>query len=201
MTASRASQLNRRNNQPHTTIDGMNVTSISATCRVVLIAVFAAAMPAGAQPSTAVRNVLQGTQGEYWVDPSTGLMWAAKDNGKDLNWRKATEYCHDLRLAGHSDWRLATIDELERIYDESANASGLAGKNGHGTSWHVKGNLFLTGSQWSSTQRLDDRGHPNGLVWYFDFGNKYRGSDDGSRFSGRFSDYDRRALCVRHSGE
>ena len=130
-------------------------------------------------------------------------MWAGKDNGKDVNWRKATEYCRDLRLGGYSDWRLATIDELEGIYDSTANAPGLgAGKHGdQASTWHVKGNLFLTGSQWSSTQRVDDRGRPNGLVWYFDFLNRYRGSDDGSRFSGRFSDYNRRALCVRHSAE
>jgi len=49
----------------------------------------------------------------YWVDPDTGLMWAGKDNnGKDVNWRQATKYCRNLRLAGYSDWRLPTIDEL-----------------------------------------------------------------------------------------
>jgi hypothetical protein len=39
----------------------------------------------------------------YWVDPSTGLMWAGRDNGKDVNWHKAMKYCRDLRLAGYSD--------------------------------------------------------------------------------------------------
>jgi hypothetical protein len=81
---------------------------------------------------------------EYWVDPSTGLMWAGKDNGKDVNWHKATKYCRDLRLAGYSDWRLATLGELEGIYDKNANAPG---RDGQGAStWHVKGNLFLTGN-------------------------------------------------------
>lgn len=35
--------------------------------------------------------------------------------------------------------------------------------------YHVKGDLFLTGDQWSSSQREDDRGHPTARVWYFDF--------------------------------
>ncbi len=65
----------------------------------------------------------------YWIDPSTGLMWAGKDNGKNVNWRKAVKYCRDLRLAEYSDWRLATIDELQGIYDYSAKAPGLAGKH------------------------------------------------------------------------
>ena|ERR1051326_4034168 len=77
---------------------------------------------------------------DYWIDPSTGLMWAGKDNGKDVNWHKAMKYCRDLRLAGYSDWRLATLGELEGIYDKSANSPGLMGPSGNGTAstWHVK---------------------------------------------------------------
>src|SRR5215813_6645582 len=105
-------------------------------------------------------------------------------------------------MAGYSDWRLATIDELEGMYDYEAHAPGLAGKNGKAAStWHVKGNLFLTGNQWSGTQILDNRGRASGLVWYFDFENMSKGRDDGSRFSGRFSDHFKRALCVRRAGE
>jgi hypothetical protein len=140
------------------------------------------------------------TQGRgFWIDSTTGLMWAAKDNGRDINWRNASKYCRDLRLAGYSDWRLASIEELEGIYDETANAIGLgAGRQGNkSTAWHVKGNLFLTGTQWSSTQKLDLSGNPSGLVWYFDFWNKTRSIQDGSRFSGRFAGHGRRALCVR----
>jgi hypothetical protein len=58
----------------------------------------------------------------YWIDPATGLMWAGKDNGKDVYWRKARKYCRNLRLGGYSDWRLATIEELQGIYDKNANA-------------------------------------------------------------------------------
>ncbi len=56
----------------------------------------------------------------YWIDPSTGLMWAAKDNGIAVTWHKAASYCRDLRLAGYSDWRPATLDELASPADKSA---------------------------------------------------------------------------------
>lgn len=164
----------------------------------VLVFLFAVITVAGAQSTK--EDLKRGTQlSGHWVDPSTGLMWAGKDNGRDVNWRTATKYCRDLRLGGYSDWRLATIDELEGIYDITANAPGLgAGKRGDKASnWPVKGNLFLTGNQWSSTQRMDVGGRPSGLFWYFDFWNRHKGSDDGSRFSGRFANCNRRALCVR----
>ena len=157
---------------------------------------------AGAQSSSEVRGQAQETQVRgYWIDPSTRLMWAGRDNGKDVNWHKATQYCTKLRLAGHSDWRLATIDELEGIYDKAANAPGLAGKHGDDPfPWHVKGNLFLTGRQWSSSQIPDDRGRNSGGVWFKDLSNGYKGSGDGT-WSGRGEDYFMRALCVRRSGE
>jgi|HubBroStandDraft_6_1064221.scaffolds.fasta_scaffold1415540_1 hypothetical protein len=63
-------------------------------------------------------------------------------------------------------WRLA---ELEGIYDSSASTPGLAGPGkGRAVAWHVKGNLLLTGNQWSSNRRNDDRGHPSGYAWRFD---------------------------------
>jgi len=56
---------------------------------------------------------------KVWEDPSTGLMWTVEDSGTDLNWNQANAYCEELTLAGHSDWRLATLEELEGIYDRS----------------------------------------------------------------------------------
>ena len=81
-----------------------------------------------------------------WVDLSTCLMWAGKDNGKDVSWRRAMKYCHGLRLDGYSDWRLANMAELQGIYDKTVEAPGLAGpaKTPRAFTWHVKGNLFLT---------------------------------------------------------
>lgn len=158
-----------------------------------------AAMIAGAQSSTRVQGLAQETQVRgYWVDPSTGLMWAGKDSGKDVSWKTAVKYCRVLRLAGYSDWRLANIAELQDIYDKTAEAPGLAGRHSEEpTTWHVKGNLFLTGNEWSSSYRQDDRGHFSGYVYYFDF-NEGKPNDDPTGWPYPFSF--RRALCVRSSG-
>jgi hypothetical protein len=130
----------------------------------------------------------------YWVDPATGLMWAGKDNGENVNWHRAMTYCRDLRLAGYSDWRLPTIDELQGIYD----ASGFAAPPLHkGAEWVLagkpKGGLLLTGArEWSSNRVLDDRGHNTGIAWQFDFPHGERWGYDPLGYSGSL-----RALCVR----
>lgn len=157
------------------------------------------AMVVGAQSLAQERGLAQDIQmSRNWVDPSTGLMWAARDNGQDLTWKQAMKYCHDLQLAGYSNWRLASIGELEGIYDKDANAPGLMGPSGKGTAatWHVKGDLFLTGNQWSSTQKNDGRGHPSGWAWRFDF-------NEGQSFDGDEVTFhtNKRALCVRGSGK
>ena len=169
--------------------------------KAATLLLFVSALIASAQSTPGSQGVTQDTQSRgSWTDPSTGLMWAGKDNGKDVSWKKAMKYCRDLRLAGYSDWRLATLSELEGIYDKNANAPGLARLGGPAKgsdfTWHVKGNLFLTGNQWSSSQRIDDRGHPNGYAWYFDF-NEGRPNNEPTGFPYSFTN--RRALCVRGS--
>ncbi len=54
------------------------------------------------------------------LDTKTGLMWAAKDNGEDINWRDAKKYCESYRGGGYTDWRMPTLDELEGLYDENS---------------------------------------------------------------------------------
>src|ERR1700682_4061313 len=125
---------------------GVCIVKCWAKFAVLLLSV--AAIQASAQSAPEGQGGAQETQIRgFWTDPSTGLTWAGKDNGRDVNWHKATKYCRDLRLAGDSDWRLATIGELQGIFDKSAEAPGLAGKHGDRPfSFHVKGNLFLTGN-------------------------------------------------------
>jgi hypothetical protein len=125
--------------------------------------------------------------GKIWTDPETRLMWTKKDNGNDVNWQKARNYCRNLRLAGFTDWRLPAIDELSNIYDRKVNIAGQLGNGGQAT-WHVKGNLQLSGWQWSDTQ-----GNASWEAWLFLFSN-------GERYSSPLvgSGLDR-ALCVRRS--
>jgi uncharacterized caspase-like protein len=51
------------------------------------------------------------------LDTSTNLMWAAKDNGRDINWQSANNYCENYRGGGYKDWRMPTTDELTGLYD------------------------------------------------------------------------------------
>ena len=52
-------------------------------------------------------------------DMKTGLVWASKDNGEDINWQDAKWYCENYRGGGYADWRMATQDELAELYDQS----------------------------------------------------------------------------------
>ncbi len=63
------------------------------------------------------------------LDTSTNLMWAAKDNGRNINWAKAKSYCENYRSGGHSDWRMPTQHELAGLYDrnkESRNGNHVS---------------------------------------------------------------------------
>ena len=55
-----------------------------------------------------------------WTDPATGLVWqnpALKIIRFDtaMNWHDAMNYCDNLVLDDHDDWRLPTIDELRTL--------------------------------------------------------------------------------------
>ncbi len=115
---------------------------------------------------------------------------------EDLSFKSAVKFCHDLRLSGYSDWRLATLAELEGIYDKNADAPGLARLGGPAKgsdfTWHVKGHLFLTGDEWANNQS----GRTSGYQYYFDFNEgKSNNQPSGFPYSSAFM----RALCVRGS--
>jgi formylglycine-generating enzyme required for sulfatase activity len=54
-----------------------------------------------------------------WEDSDTGLSWTVMDNGEDISWNQANNYCEMLSLGGFDDWHLPTIDELKKIFDRS----------------------------------------------------------------------------------
>jgi hypothetical protein len=175
---------------------GARTMSHQASAVIILFSILA--VIACAQSPTDEHSSVQNTQmRDYWPDPATGLMWTSTDNGKDVTWKKSIEYCRDMRLADHSDWRLPTIDELQGIYDDSGYAAPPLSK---GSEWVLagkpKGGLLLTGNHyWSSTKGLDDRGHSNGYAWYFDFPHGKRDWDPYGYHGSK------RALCVRRSSQ
>ncbi|MDD4357275.1 MAG: DUF1566 domain-containing protein [Smithellaceae bacterium] len=56
---------------------------------------------------------------ETVLDTQTNLMWAAKDNGRDINWYDAQKYCENYRGGGYTDWRMPKKDELAELFDKS----------------------------------------------------------------------------------
>jgi hypothetical protein len=165
-----------------------------------LIFVAVAAIIAGAQsPSDGPEGSQTQVRG-YWIDSSTGLMWAAKDNGRDVSWKKAMKYCRDSRLAGYSDWRLATLDELASLVDKSAQTHQRVGNietftiNVGNVPRLVRGNVAITGNPWSSNREKDRFGRPYGPGWFFDFVTSKPSYDLQDFRNTKF------ALCVRRPG-
>jgi len=76
------------------------------------------------------------------LDTKTNLMWAAKDNGSNINWTDAKSYCENYRGGGYTDWRMPTKNELKGLYNDS-----IFGNNGY----HLTKLIKLSGSfVWSS---------------------------------------------------
>jgi len=150
--------------------------------RVPPAASFAAPLPSlPAAPSSAQPGLTQ--SGSTWTDPATGLMWATESNGSNVTWNQAKGYCADLNLGGYANWRLATIAELEGIYDPTKNVGPC----------HVKGGIRFHDLcwSWSSSPGIDA-----GEAWGLGFISGQQSSIpvEGSR-------YDTRVLCVRRAGK
>ncbi len=109
-------------------------------------------------------------KGEVVVDRQSGLMWQTADSyhelKKGLNWYEALEYMdakNAQNLAGHSDWRLPTLEELNGLWDASRPVSSKDGeKIGFTGEFKDKGSYYL----WTSNERGLDN------VWYFGLGHK-----------------------------
>jgi hypothetical protein len=128
-----------------------------------------------------------------WTDPATGLMWTGRDNGYALRWKPAVEYCRSLQLAGFSDWRLPSIDELKKIYNPDARVA--CGPEGHMVC-QIKGGIRLTsGVVWSSSGG-DEPQTMRGFI--------FRGPGEPKKHVLQLdkpgNNYDR-ALCVRRPGQ
>jgi hypothetical protein len=52
------------------------------------------------------------------LDTKTGLMWASQDNGSDIEWGDAKNYCEHYTGGGLTGWRMPTQEELAGLYDE-----------------------------------------------------------------------------------
>jgi len=65
------------------------------------------------------------------LDTRKNLMWAAKDNGSNINWANAKSYCENYRGGGYTDWRMPTQDELAGLYDNTKTYKSACGYDVH----------------------------------------------------------------------
>lgn len=114
------------------------------------------------------------------------LMWARATNGDDIRWPAAIEYCAALELAGHDDWRLPTMAELESLHDPDAD-------------YGIRAPFYIDGCCLWSGESLVDRpaedgdeigGAPGMYHWGFMF-------DGGLEYYAVHIFNDGQALCTR----
>ena len=76
---------------------------------------------------------------ETITDSCTGLMWqkVTANHGEGLDWCSALLYCKELELAGHDDWRLPDIRELESLVDYGDSFPSINGLFGASSNPYV----------------------------------------------------------------
>jgi hypothetical protein len=99
-----------------------------------------------AESATAAARFVNNNNGTV-TDTQTGLVWADKDNGSDINWYRAKSHCEEYSGGAKSGWRMPTINELEQLYKSGVYGSVIS-RTGYGV--------------WSSETRGSDAA-------YFDF--------------------------------
>jgi hypothetical protein len=82
-----------------------------------------------------------------------GLIWQQRDDNIQRIWEEASDYCSSLELAGETDWRLPSMDELKSII-ESSNSPTIDITKFPGT--HPAG-------YWSSTADVVNTGFVEGV--------------------------------------
>ncbi|MBC8287559.1 MAG: DUF1566 domain-containing protein [Nitrospinae bacterium] len=137
--------------------------ALSYFVSAIFLALFLSVVPVGAAG-------LVDNQNGSVTDSDTGLVWQKGDSfhelKKGLNWYEALEYVaikNSEKFAGHDDWRLPNLNELNRLWVSSGKIKskdretlGLPLGFADGGSYYI----------WSGDERGLDH------AWYFGLGNK-----------------------------
>ena len=134
------------------------VNTAAAHNRVVVIPLAGDDVPAELTPTTPVAKV-NTEQGDYTImnttviDTTTQLEWQRQDDDFPRNWDDAWDYCVDLDLGGHQDWRLPRIKELQSIVDYGQASTplieGEAFPNTNSLYWSASGQASSSIFAWA----------------------------------------------------
>jgi hypothetical protein len=111
------------------------------------------------------------------TDSATGLQWQDdySNNGGEIkyaNWKNAIEYCNELSLGGHNDWRLPNKNELLSIVDYTKFFPAIDDSFQYVTS----------GSYWSSTTNVSNTSYAWGVYYPGGHSNYYDGAKSDSGY-------------------
>ncbi|MDD2337829.1 MAG: DUF1566 domain-containing protein [Geobacteraceae bacterium] len=95
----------------------MKNTKVRYLLAVLMVLILSAVVAFAGETARDGRFIAYGTG--TVLDTKTNLMWAAQDNGSDINWEDAKSYCKHYRGGDYTDWRMPKQDELAMLYDET----------------------------------------------------------------------------------
>ena len=78
------------------------------------------------------------------TDNCTGLMWQKETPSRLFTWQGALWYCNDLDLAGHSDWRLPNVRELQSIVDYGRKDPSIDPVFSAVSSWYWSASTYVS---------------------------------------------------------
>jgi outer membrane protein OmpA-like peptidoglycan-associated protein len=137
-------------------------TIVTIVIAVILIGTFIAVKSSSAEEASDGRFIAydDGTV----LDTETNLLWAAADNGTNINWEDAKSYCENYRGGDYKEWRMPTKDELKKLHNRV-----ILGNNGyHLTKLITLSGAFLWASEMKDSQAsVYSFGHNYGL-WIWD---------------------------------
>lgn len=103
------------------------------------------------------------------TDAATGLMWMHNDTGEAVDWQEALRNAESAAYAGHTDWRLPSVKELQGLVDYSGVFPAIDPLFTCAPITNEAGNADY-GYYWSSTSALFQENGPYYYAWYVAFG-------------------------------
>lgn len=84
------------------------------------------------------------------LDCASGLMWQQSGSDKYMTFKEAKDYVSQLQYAGHSDWRLPTLEEAMSLMESEENSDNLNidSKFDSRQKWIWTSDLYSASSAW-----------------------------------------------------
>jgi len=131
-------------------------------------------VPAELTPTTPIANIAP-SQSDYIIgaltaiDNTTKLEWQRMDDDVPRSWDDAWDYCADLDLDSHEDWRLPQVTELQSLADYSSTIApfidpvAFTNTNSSAIYWSATNSARNSNSAWATVGPLTGIGSKTGV--------------------------------------